>query len=172
MYKRQPVTVDDQYSWKDLLFLLSHDQDPYMRYEVACRLKIALISEQMNGLLIDEAGQTKYQAFKEAMHAIVFSQTIDSYLKGVLLSPLSLDYLIQVCSNYPSLEALDNASRQIQIDVFASIHKDIANQYQLGLRNMKGDSLDAINQRYLNNVYLNLIMHIEPTSYSSLALHQ
>jgi aminopeptidase N len=167
-----PVTLDDGYHPKDLLFLMRYDQDPYTRYDVACRLKIALIDDQAAGRLNTQSGKEKLSVFNDLMQSIMLDEEMDAYLKGCLLSPLSIDYLVQVCQGDYTLDVLDEANTTIQLNGFKSVEKDMLRLYHHGRKKAVGEPTDAINTRYLNNIILCLLLRINPKQHAALALEQ
>lgn len=170
-----PVTSDDGYDLTHLLFLMRHDSDAYSRYDAACRLKISLIDAEASGhLLDDEAGRCNRAMLDNLMLAILADDKMDPYLKGTLLSPLSLDHLIQVCRGDYDLETLDAARKSIQFAWLSSASERLKQAYDdLAARCLHtGEDAALMDLRFLKNILLFFCVKAAPKKHAVLAMTQ
>ncbi|QFT76213.1 aminopeptidase N [Erythrobacter sp. THAF29] len=90
-----PVIIERNVSTDDLVFLASHDDDSFARYEALQELAVRHLVAAASGEMSDQKRVEGRNAIVSAMHAILTDEALDDNMRGELMMLPSETYLFE-----------------------------------------------------------------------------
>ncbi|TIX49224.1 aminopeptidase N [Alteraurantiacibacter aquimixticola] len=90
-----PVSIRQEVSGEDLVFLAAHDDDPFARYEAMQELVVTHLKQACAGELDDDARDAGRKAIGDALAAVLADDTLDDLMRGELLILPTQTYLME-----------------------------------------------------------------------------
>ena len=166
-----PVELVYEYTTEELMFLLTHDSDPFNRYEAARRLAALVLGELIEAHLKQE----KLFAAKDLLDAfgsLLSDERLDPAFKAEVLVLPSETQLVETM-NPCDFEAA-HAAREFLIQAIAQAHEE---EFLSVYRTLSAPGIyslepKAIGRRTLKNLALRYVTAIQGAEHWKLAEHQ
>jgi aminopeptidase N len=123
-----PVALDFEYSDENLKFLLSHDSDPYCRFEAGQRLALRTLKKRVEQLLKGEK-QSPVTELADAYIALLQDEKADPAFRALALPAPSLQTLCDAFDP-PDFDAALAARRSVVREIAVHAAEPLRKQYE------------------------------------------
>ncbi len=156
-----PVKVNMDYSRDELLFLMSHDSDGFVRWEAAQQLSLQIINELLDkrqkgdALVLD---QRLTQAMFKVLDSALNDESIDRAMLSRLLALPSEAYIGELASEI-DIDGIHEVREYMRAQIATSLEDQLAAVYEAMLSDEPYEvEAKAIAQRSLKNAVLNYLV--------------
>lgn len=166
-----PVKVRYDYSFDDLLFLASYDNDDFNRWDAMQRLAFESIQTMAEQIKVKQTAELN-PALLQAIRAVLADDQLDFAVKAYMLTLPSTASLAEQCDEiHPA--SLVAARRQALVTIATALHTEFLALYQaLNIDKLYQPIAADIAERSLKNTALSYLTALDDASMLALAQQQ